>query len=199
MKKISSNILCLMAIVCGLAALCSCGSEHKESLRGIPVLNHEDPVYDEASQSFSLTLTADSTDGAKVMFFLLDGEKIIMKNETGQFSGIAPLDEGYNVYLSAEWEDTTIVTSLEHIFGFVLPHEPIEAMSKEDLQQFINAKDKGIKLGEIEKLEQGVWTSVQVTKVEYDENNLITDVTLKPTEKEIKEEDYEEEVEYIEF
>ena len=213
-----------MAIVCGLAALCSCGSEHKESLRGIPVLNHEDPVYDEASQSFSLTLTADSTDGAKVMFFLLDGEKIIMKNETGQFSGIAPLDEGYNVYLSAEWEDTTIVTSLEHIFGFVLPHEPIEAMSKEDLQQLINAKDKGIKLGEnehlaqavmvttidsqnavstlleaIEKLEQGVWTSVQVTKVEYDENNLITDVTLKPTEKEIKEEDYEEEVEYIEF
>ena len=96
-------------------------------------------------------------------------------------------------------------------------------MAKEELQKLINEKDKSFKIGSnehltqgvivktiecqkpvttllevIERLEQGVWTSVEVKEVFYDENNLVSEVTLKPTEKVIAEEDYEDEEEYYE-
>ena len=223
-EKISS-IIGLATLVCGLALLTSCVSTTKETQRGTPTLLPESPeaVYVEASQTFDLDLSADSCEGAKVTFYLLDGETVVMQNETGHFTGIAPLEEGYNVYLSAEWEDTTIVTPTKHVFGFVIPREPVEPMTKEEFQALIKAKDSSIKRGDnehlaqavmvttleskypvttlleaIEKLEQGLWTTVEVTKVEYDENNLITSVTLKPSEKVIKEEDYEDEEEYYE-
>lgn len=220
MKKISSYLFILTAIICCQFSVTSC----KEAIRhGQPTIHFDEPVFDEVSQTFSITLSADSVTDARVTFFLLDGEEILMQNETGEFSEIAPLDEGYNVQLSAEWPDTTIVTLPEHVFGFIIPKAPVTPMSKEELEQLINAKDVTIKRGEneylaqavsvkivgnqsavatlfeaIEKLEQRLWTSAKISDVTYDENNLIIEVTLKPTEKVINEDDYEDEEEYYE-
>lgn len=175
------------------------------SSRGEPTLVCDTVIYNEAEKSFTLMLHADSTADAKVTYFLLDGEKTIMQSNDGQFSGIAPLDDGYNVVMQVEWPDTTITTPKVHIFGFVIPKEPVEKMPKEDLQKLINANDKGLIRGEDPHLAQGmkltikdskrnaqslqdvktylvndVWKSVIVTDVTYDDNNLITTIVLKP-------------------
>jgi len=203
----NNHILYLILLVGTLLGLSACTDEKKKFERPSElVLMHEEPVYNEVTQTFSLTLLSDSTEGAKLTYYLLDGDSILMQNETGVFNGIAPLDEGYNIRLQAEWTDTTLF-AFDHIFGFILPREPVEPMSKDELQHLINAKDKSIKvcdnehlsqgvsvktiesqypvttlLETIERIEQGIWTSVEVKEVSYDENNLITDITLKPKE-----------------
>jgi len=192
-------------------------SDIKTTPRGEPTLVCDTLVFDEATKTFSLSLHADSTAEAKVTFILLDGDSILMQNEDGQFSGIYPLEEGYNVQLRAEWEDTTIMTPLSHILGFVIPREPIEKISEDTLQKLINAREKSLTLGinphlaqglivkvtdtqmkasslqeVVTFLKNGVWKSVSVTHVDYDDNNLVTSITLKPVEESIDEEDYEE-------
>ena len=174
--------------------------------RGEPVLVVEDPVYDKESKTFSLALYADSTAGAEITYYLLYGDSILMQNKEGLFTGIAPFEEGYNVQAKVVWSDTTIFTPIIHRFGFTVPQEPVEKMAAEELQRLINACDKSLKQGKNEHVAQGVklvvnnsqmnaprmipdviilienkvWKSVEVTSLEYDENNLITSITLKP-------------------
>lgn len=225
MKKLSLYILSWTAILSCLVSLSSCDSSIKETHRGTPMLCPDDPKpeYVEDAQTFNLELTSDSCEGAKVTFYLLDGDSVLMKNETGLFTGIVPLDEGYNVYLTAEWKDTTIITPTKRVFGFIVPREPVEPMAKVELQRLINAKDKSIKLSEnehlaqavavktlesqypvttlfeaVERLEQGMWASVEVKDVAYDDNHLITEITLKPKEVVLDPEIYEDEEEYYE-
>ena len=189
--------------------------------RGEPVLICEEPVYDEDSQTFSLTLVSDSTGGAKVTYQLVDGDIILMQGTDGFFSGIAPLDDGYDVVMTVEWEDTTIVRT-SHVQGFIAPRPPVEKMTEKELEQLINAKDASLKRGTNEHLalspklkvtdskqdpkpkmlrevirliEYEDWASVVVTSVEYDEKNLITSITLHPVGEKIPSVDEEEEYE----
>ena len=188
--------------------------------RGEPVLSNDIPVYDKTTQTYSLTVHADSIGDATVSYALLDGDSVIMKSEDGQFSGITPFEEGYNVRLSAQWEDTTIERTI-HVMDFVVPREPVEKMTKDELELLINACDKnlrrskndhlaqGVKLvvegtklsppqilpDVITYIENGVWQKVDVIKVEYDDNNLINSVTLKPIG-EVVDIDEDEDMEY---
>ena len=63
-----------------------------------------------------------------LLWFILDGDSLLMQNEEGVFTGFAPLEDGYNVQLRVEWNDTTITTPMQHILGFVIPREPVEKM-----------------------------------------------------------------------
>ncbi len=188
--------------------------------RGEPVLSNDIPVYDKTTQTFSLTVHADSIGDATVSYALLDGDSVIMKSEDGQFSGIPPFEEGYNVRLSAQWEDTTI-ERIFHVMDFVVPREPVERMSAKELEQLINDCDKGLRRSKNEHLAQGVrlvvegckmtppqmlpdvifliengiWQKVEVANVEYDDNNLINIITIKPVG-EVVDVDDEEDLEY---
>lgn len=188
--------------------------------RGEPVLSNDIPVYDKTTQTFSLTVHADSIGDATVSYALLDGDSVIMKSEDGQFSGITPFEEGYNVRLSAQWEDTTIERTI-HVMDFIVPRDPVEKMTEDELELLINACDKslrrskndhlaqGVKLvvkgtklspplilpDVITYIENGVWQKVDVIKVEYDDNNLINSITLKPIG-EVVDVDEDEDMEY---
>ena len=177
-------------------------------------------IFDEESKTFSLTLRTDSTAGAEVTYFLIDCDSILMQSTDGKFRGIQPLDEGYNVQAKVVWEDTTIVTPLTHILGFVIPREPVEKLPIKEVQQLINKKDKGLVRGESKYFTQNydvkvtdskmpptsmqeiytflkndVWKSVIVTDVTYDDQNLITSVTLKPVgEQNIEADEDDEEI-----
>lgn len=191
--------------------------------RGAPVLQKDTLIYDESTQTFTLKLRADSIAGAEVTYSIFDGDSLISQNSDGVFTGIKPLENGYFVKLRAEWSDTIIETTHFHFGNFVIPREPVEPLTKEDLQKIINAKDKDAIVGDKEHFVQdykvkvvesrftptslievfqylkfGMWQSVVVTDVAYDDNNLITTLTLKPVgeqaepeeEDEVFEEDY---------
>lgn len=188
--------------------------------RGEPQLVCDTLIFDEESKTFSLTLRTDSTAGAEVTYFLIDCDSILMQSTDGKFRGIQPLDEGYNVQAKVVWEDTTIVTPLTHILGFVIPREPVEKLPIKEVQQLINKKDKGLVRGESKYFTQNydvkvtdskmpptsmqeiytflkndVWKSVIVTDVTYDDQNLITSVTLKPVgEQNIEADEDDEEI-----
>lgn len=183
--------------------------------RGEPVLLIDNPIFDESSQSFSLTLYADSTSGAVVTFFLFDGDSLIMQSSDGLFKSISPLEEGYNVQARVEWDDTTIITPVIHVVGFVVPREPVEKLSAEELQNLIIAREKTVietHLAQRVKLtvhdcqenpsllhdvflylENKVWDSVNVVDVTYDENNLIIGITLKAVVKTVPQPDDDDE------
>ena len=172
--------------------------------RGEPTLVTAPPEFDEANQTFTLTLRADSTKGATVTYYLLDGDSLLMQNNDGLFKGVAPLEEGYNVRARVEWEDTTIVTPTVHVLGFIIPREAVEKLSADNLQRLLNeinrdevnahiAQDMKLTVvGSQMKpsllhdvflyLENKVWESVAVTQVNYDDYNFITSITLKPVE-----------------
>ena len=189
---------------------------------GTPDLRYE-LVEDLENHTFSLTLSADSVGDASVTFYLIDCGDTIMR-ESGQsviFNGIAPLDDGYDVVMRVERPDTIIS---RHVTGFILTPEPVEKMTAEELQELINAKDKSIKRGTNDRLAQSVpltlndalrtpkklsevidciefgeWKSVIVTDVDYDDNNLITSVTLKPVGEKPLAEPVEDEEEIFEI
>jgi len=170
--------------------------------RGKPVLYAGTPKYDESTKSFSLTLHADSTVDAEVTYYLLDGDSLLMQSNDGHFTGIAPLEEGYNVKATIAWSDTTYVTPIIHVGDFCVSRESVEILSKDEVTRLINQKDKrtmekhvaqGITLKILESelkpallnevylfLDSKTWKSVEVMDVEYDDNNLITSITLKP-------------------
>jgi len=171
--------------------------------RGTPLLIKDTLVYDEVAQSFTLQLHADSVADAKLTFRLYDGDSLIMENSDGLFQGVSPMEEGYYVELQAEWNDTTIVTPQLHVSNFVVPREPVEQLSADELQQLINQKKvrlsdnphfaQDVKVSVVESqysltslaeviqyIELGVWKSVEVKDVTYDENNIITSFVLKP-------------------
>lgn len=172
--------------------------------RGEPVLTHEVPLYDEASGTFSLTVGADSVEGADLVFYLMMGDSVLVKNTDGKFKGIAPFEEGYNVKLEVQWPDTVIVRECQ-IMDFIVPSAPVEKLSPEEFAKLVNAKDESLRLGTNEHvtqgvafhvvgskmqpqmisdaimlIETGVWKAVEVVKLEYNEKNLITDVTVRP-------------------
>ena len=134
------------------------------------------------------------------------------------FTNIAPLDEGYNIQLRAEWRDTTITTPPIHVMGFIVPRPQVEKMSLDDVQKAINAKTTSFKTGTdehlaqkvnvtvvgstldvhslldvIDNLELGAWHRVIVTDLRYDDTNHITDITLTVEGETIGEDDFEEE------
>jgi len=182
--------------------------------RGEPLLIVDAPSYEEYSKTFSLAIMADSTEGATVTYFLLDGDSLIAQSTDGSFKGISPMEEGYNVQARVAWEDTTIITPIVHVLGFVIPREPVEKLSNKELQQLINSKDEetlnlhltqNVKLTVSDsqvkvtllhdvflRLENNVWDSVTVQDIAYDENNLITSITLKAKEREQQTDNSEE-------
>ena len=197
--------------------------DRSSSSRGEPVLKWDKPVYDEKTKTYSLTLYADSTSEAEVTYFLLDGDSVIMQNKEGLFTGITPFDEGYNVQATVVWSDTTITTPLAHVLDFAEQQERVEKMSAEELQQLIAACDASLKQGKNPHLAQGVklvvngchgqppsmlpdviilienelWKSVSVTSLDYDENNRITSIALKPVGEQVAvEADDEEDEDY---
>ena len=206
-KIIIKALLLLIGIVVSSSLFSSCkqsasGSETEAGERGEPLLIADRPNYDKQSKTFSLTIHADSTAGADVTFYLLDGDSILMESSDGFFEGIAPLEEGYNAKAKIVWSDTIIITSVLHVFGFSIPRESVEKLSKESLKKLFDAKDKasienylaqGFKL-KVEKskmkpeminevlqyLEIHIWKSVEITAIEYDDYNYITTLTLKP-------------------
>lgn len=176
----------------------------------------DEPIFDEATQTFSLTTYADSTEDATVTYELLDGDQTIMQNQTGQFTGIAPLDDGYFISVRAEWSDTVITAPVMHVNGFVYK-ERVEQMPKSELESLINAKDREIQNNEnphliqglkvkvtnatleastlhevIQYINNGFWPSIKVLDVSYNEENRITSVTLQPTSEDLPEEADEE-------
>lgn len=210
MKRIIYFLSITVLTVCTIGIALSCKQTPVASIsnsatgRGEPTLVTEKLEFDEANQTFTLTLRADSTDGATVTYYLLDGDSLLMQNSNGLFKGIAPLEEGYNVQARIEWEDTTIVTPTIHVLGFIIPREPVEKLSADALQRLLNANEKteieaylaqDMKLTVVDSqmkpsllhdvflyLENNVWESVTVTQINYDDYNYITAITIKPVE-----------------
>lgn len=196
-------------------------TNEQSSKRGEPVIICKTPVYDEASQTFTLIVTSDSIAGANVTYFLLEGDSVIMRNDDGLFSGISPCEEGYNVMLEAQWDDTTLVRTIR-IMDFVVPRKAVEKMTNEQLQNLINSCDQSIKRGTNEHLTQGVkltirdsksvpprmlpgvvtliengiWKSIEIVSIEYDDNNLITAITLKPVGEQVDIDEDDEDLDY---
>ncbi len=183
----------------------SCKSSPEKNIeRGEPILVVEGIQYDEGSQSFSLTLRVDSTGDAAITYYLYDGDSLIMQNTDGYFTGISPLEEGYNVRAHVEWNDTTIVIPSIRVLGFVIQQETIEKLSDKEIQNLINIRDNEVLERHLAQqveltildsqikpslmhdvllqLENKVWDSVTVSDVKFDKNNLITAITLKPVE-----------------
>lgn len=189
-----------------------------------PVLRCDMLVEDSVSHTFNLTISADSVGEASVMFYLIDCNDTLMvgRGSSVNFSGIAPIEDGYDVVMCVEWADT-VITRRKHVTGFIHRPEIAEPMSAEELQQLINNQDKSIRRGTdrhlaqllkleivgakrcpqklsdvIECISLGEWKSVIVTDVEYDEHNRISTITLKPVgEKPLPVIDSEEDEEFV--
>lgn len=183
--------------------LSACGNFTREP--GTPTFYYDSPVFDDVTQTFSLTVMPDSTSGAALTFALIKGDSIIMESNDGKFCGIPAFEEGYRVRMEARWKDTTIVRTT-HVANFVVPCDSVEKMSADELEQLINSCDRSIRRGSNKHLIQGVrlivndsrmvtpqmlpdvitfienevWQSVEVISLEYDDNNLITSITLRP-------------------
>lgn len=198
------SVLCCIVLGCKLSP----SNSESENGRGNPVLVIDKPVYDENSKTFSLMVHADSVSDAQVTYYLLDGDSVLMNTLDGHFTGIAPLEEGYNVKAKVEWSDTTITTMAYHVVGFIIPLKPIEKLSAKELKKLFDIKDKAsiekclaqdIKLvvkgsqmtpsmidEVILNLENHIWSSVEVVAMEYDDYNYITFITIKPVGEKVK-------------
>ncbi len=200
--KVRKHILIPIATV-AFSMLSACQNFTRESAN--PTLYCEAPVYDDVTQTFSLIVMSDSTSGAALTFALIKGDSVIMESNDGRFCGIPAFEEGYRVRMEAKWKDTTIVRTT-HVANFVVPCDSVEKMSAEELEQLINSCDRSIRRGSNKHLIQGVrlivndcrmvapqmlpdvitfienevWQSVEVISLEYDENNLISSITLRP-------------------
>ena len=182
------------------------GKGHRDNSayeRGIPVIVPDTLIYNAESKTFTLNLRADSTSDATVTFFLCEGDSILQENSEGVFCNIEPNEEGYNVQARVEWSDTTIITPLRQVLGFVVPREPIEKMLISELQTLINSKDRSLSLGSNNAIAQNVviilpdgqstslqdvilylsndqWQAVEVKGVEYDGNNCVCRIEIMP-------------------
>lgn len=180
------------------------GGTDDAARRSEPVLTHDTPVYDETTGTFSLDLKADSVSGADLVYSLIDGDSVVMKNDNGRFSGIAPLEDGYDVKLEVRWNDTVIERRF-HILDFVVPRMPVDKISPGELERLINSTDKsereslrqylaqsvvfnvhGGKLqpkilsDAITLIAAGQWQAVEVEQLQYNDQNLITEITVRP-------------------
>lgn len=180
------------------------GGDHESQEIGTPTIVVDTLVFDSISQTFSINLHTDSVGKANVTYFLFDGDSLLQENKDGVFNGINPHEEGYNIQIQVVWPDTTITTPMRRLTGFILPREPVEQIPLAELKALINSKDKSLKLGTNEhiaqnvsvsleggqptslqdvflNLDNNVWSSVEITKVTFDDNNLVTSIELKPT------------------
>lgn len=203
--KMKKSILYLSFVFGCFFALISCDESKKPNgtPRGVPSIVVDTLIYETESETFSLTIHTDSTEGAKVTYFLLDGDSLLQKNEEGVFHNITPLVEGYNVQAEVVWNDTTIQTPITHINDFIVPSKPVEKISIKDLQLLINSQDHSLNVGTNEHLAQSVeitnqdgdiismqdvllylsnkvWASVEIIDVTYNENNQVTNIKLTP-------------------
>lgn len=202
LAKLAVGFVCF----CGFYGCNPTSSPNPHPHPGEIIATPDEPVYDKVSGSFTLMVHADSVDDATMTYMLFDGDSLIMQNETGEFTGIPSLEEGYNVQARAEWSDTTMTSPLIHVNGFIY-HEPVEKMNKDELQRRINAKDDSLKLNKdphivqgvkikmtnatleastllevIQNIENGFWPSVKVKTVTYNDDNRITAIVLQPTQ-----------------
>lgn len=205
-KKMNTKVRKHVLTPVAMAAFCmlsACGNFTREPAN--PTFYYDSPVFDDVTQTFSLTVMPDSTSGADLSFSLVKGDSVIMECNDGKFCGIPPFEEGYRVRMEAKWKDTTIVRTT-HVANFVVPCDSVEKMSADELEQLINSCDRSIRRGSNKHLIQGVrlivsdcrvvtpqmlldvitfienevWQSVEVIHLEYDDNNLITSITLRP-------------------
>lgn len=206
MKAIIRIIPVLMSLSLFAALLTNCGGKSSDETaeNRNPVLSHGTPLYDEGTGTFSLEVSADSVEGASLMYSLILGDSVMARNEEGRFSGINPFEEGYDIKLEAQWPDT-LIERMCHVMDFVVPTAPVEKISTSDLAALINAKDESLRTGSNEHIaqgvtlnvtgsrmqpqmlpdvlvliENGVWKSVEVIKLDYNDKNLVTDITLRP-------------------
>lgn len=201
------HIKILFTAVCVLLACCflqGCSSSpEKANKRCEPLLVADEPQYDESTNTFSLTVRVDSTEDADITYYLYDGDSLLMENSDGYFSAIAPLEEGYNVQAKVVWSDTTVVIPAVKVMGFIILKK-IEKLPEKELQNLINKMDSNaleahmaqqVKLTVLDskikpslihavllQIKNKVWDSVTVTEVEYNDNNYIVAITLKPVE-----------------
>lgn len=213
--SISLSAIILFLLLSGCNSNNSTTSDREN--RGEPVLTHEIPEYDEATGTFSLIVGADSVGGATLLYSLIDGDSIIMKSADGIFSGIAPFDEGYDVKLEVKWADTVIVRRC-HVMDFIVPALPVDKISTEEFAQLINSKAESLRRSTDEHLAQGVifrvvdskmqpqmlpdaitlienglWQSIEVVKLQYNDKNLITEITVRPIGERIDDIDMDDE------
>lgn len=186
-----------------------------------PKLCYSSPLYDESSQTFSIKAYADSADDAALCFTLLANGDTISVSHNGTFNNIEPFEEGYNLMMEAQWKDTIIIRN-SHIYGFVVPQSSIEKMSANELEKLINGCDETIRLSSNPHLVQNIelsvvdnkqsppkvlsevisfiknetWSSVEVVQVEYEDNNRITKITIKPVGEKTIEVDDEEDLDF---
>ena len=198
-KSLLYQILIVFPVLC---LLCCSGQINQYSE---PVLTSSVPVYDDSTNTFSITVVADSIDGAILNFYLTEGGKIVQESQDGNFSGIDPFEDGYDVILKAQWKDT-LLERIIHVVDFIVPDEPLDKMTADELEQLINNRDRdsrqtiynhltqGVKLIVKESNNQSpqilsdvftllvndVWQAVEVVGVEYNNFNLISCITLKP-------------------
>lgn len=204
-KKMNTKVRKHVLTPVAMAAFCmlsACGNFTREPAN--PTFYYDSPVFDDVTQTFSLTVMPDSTSGADLSFSLVKGDSVIMECNDGKFCGIPPFEEGYRVRMEAKWKDTTIVR-ITHVANFVVLSDSVEKMSADELEQLINSCDRSIRRSSNKQLIQGVklivndckmipqmlpdvityienevWQSVEVIHLEYDDNNLITSITLRP-------------------
>ena len=211
-------VICIATTVYCLFVGCRHG---QPPMQHSPVLNYETPVYDATTNTFSLEITADSVDGAEISYSLTADGILIEKNRKGRFDRIPPFDEGYDVIMEAQWKDTTIFRSVR-ILGFVAPQEQIDKMTVEELEALINKGDaclrrgthpqlvQGVKLAVVESkmsspqmlsdvvtfIENGVWKAVEVVNLDYNKDNQIVKITLKPVGENVAIDDDDEDLDY---
>jgi hypothetical protein len=199
-KNLISIVICVACFFIGCNGV---KSKHSE-----PVLSSSSPLYDDISNTFSISVMADSTDGASLTFYLKERGNVIQENHDGKFSGIKPLDEGYDVEVNIQWQDTAIVSSI-HVVDFVVPDEPVDKMSADEMEKLINAHDRSSRQIIYSHITQGlkivvtdsnvpkpqilsdvftllvneVWQSVKVEELEFNPFNLISSITLRPVYK----------------
>lgn len=171
-----------------------------------PDLKCDTMLYDEQKGTFCVTVLADSVEGAQLAFQLLDGDSVLSQSSDGRFAGIAPCKEGYDVKMEAQWPDTTIVRRIR-VFP-VAPVPPVDPLSKEQLAQLINSRDKTLIDGSnkyiahdvevsvkgsqlvkgrsslqdvVMRLENNEWAEVIVDNMTHDEaTKLVKTVVLRP-------------------
>lgn len=205
-------VLTISMVIGLLMTMVGCnGNEHSDGTdqRGNPSIVVDSLVYDADSKTFSLSVHADSAAEAEITYYFFDGDSLLQTNTEGVFRGITPLMEGYDVQAQVVWKDTTVMTPLTHISNFIVPSKPVEKITKQALQTLINTQDKSLRLAENEQLSQSVhittqdgdivtmqdiflylnnkvWSSVEVVTINYNENNQVTDITIRPTVVKVK-------------
>lgn len=111
------------------------------------------PVYDKASNSYSVTVKA-YVQGAEASDFKLTYEatqvgsdKVVATSETGAFTGLAPIaasknnpESTYTIRAIAKRSQEPVDTAYTNVSGFVVFVQPVSQMSVAEMQKIIDNK-----------------------------------------------------------